>query len=69
MDLQNLTLTTQPFRTLQLFMLATMQYLRRSLVYIITRGSVLLFLILPLLAIELVFTNGYGPQGKVIPVT
>ncbi|KAG6537152.1 vacuole membrane protein KMS1-like [Zingiber officinale] len=64
MNLQNLTLTTQPFRTLQLFILATLQYLRRSLVCIITRGGVLLFLIIPLLAIGLLFTNDYDPQGK-----
>lgn len=69
MDLQNLTLITQPFRTLQLFILATLQYLRRSLVYIITRGGVLLFLIIPLLAIGLLFTNDYGPQGKVMFAT
>ncbi|WOK95478.1 hypothetical protein Cni_G04185 [Canna indica] len=43
-DLQNLTLTTQPFKTLQLFLFATLQYLKQSLLYLLKKGGWLMAL-------------------------
>ncbi|WOL16919.1 hypothetical protein Cni_G25707 [Canna indica] len=64
MDLQNLTLITQPFKTLQFFILATLQYLRRSLIYIVTRGGFLLILTTLVLSIGLFLTNADGFHEK-----
>ncbi|XP_042516000.1 vacuole membrane protein KMS1-like [Macadamia integrifolia] len=44
LELENLTLTTQPFNTIKCFLLATIQYLRRSILYILTKGGWVLLL-------------------------
>lgn len=66
MDLLNLTLTTQPFKTLQFFIFATLQYLRRSLVYILAKGGWILVLSLPVFAVGLLLFSVDGPHEKVI---
>ncbi|URD73457.1 SNARE associated Golgi protein [Musa troglodytarum] len=64
MDLLNLTLTTQPFKTLQFFIFATLQYLRRSLVYILAKGGWILVLFLPVFAVGLLLLSVDGPHEK-----
>uniref|UniRef100_A0A804II76 Vacuole membrane protein KMS1 n=1 Tax=Musa acuminata subsp. malaccensis TaxID=214687 RepID=A0A804II76_MUSAM len=64
MDLLNLTLTTQPFKTLQFFIFATLQYLRRSLVYILAKGGWILVLSLPVFAVGLLLFSVDGPHEK-----
>ncbi|KAJ6837567.1 vacuole membrane protein KMS1 [Iris pallida] len=39
MDLQSLTLTTQPFKTCKLFIVASSKYMKRSLLYLLTKGA------------------------------
>lgn len=43
MEVQNLTLTTQPFRTLQLFFFALILYLKQLLLYVMCKGGWLVF--------------------------
>ncbi|KAI3975766.1 hypothetical protein MKX01_023192 [Papaver californicum] len=47
LEVENLTLTSQPFRTLKLFILATILHVKRSISYLLTKGSwLILFSIL-----------------------
>jgi len=50
MDLENLTLTKQPLRTLHLFLLAMLQYLKRLAKYILSKGGLFLLLIVLVVA-------------------
>ncbi|KAK4482887.1 hypothetical protein RD792_010060 [Penstemon davidsonii] len=63
-ELDNLTLTSQPFNTLKLFILATVQYIRRSVTYILSHGGwfVLLSTIFVIAGILLVTVD--GPHEK-----
>ncbi|KAL6972181.1 meiotic spindle pole body protein Kms1 [Sarracenia purpurea var. burkii] len=63
-ELENLTLTTQPFRTLKFFTLAAIKYLKRSLSYLLAHGGwpMVLCNVVALIAI-LLFTID-GPHGK-----
>ncbi|GMH08424.1 hypothetical protein Nepgr_010264 [Nepenthes gracilis] len=38
-ELENLTLTTQPFRTLKFFILAVVEYLKQSIAYLLAKGG------------------------------
>lgn len=38
MELENLTLTTQPFRTFKLFIFASASYVKHSILYVLTKG-------------------------------
>nr|DAD33644.1 TPA_asm: hypothetical protein HUJ06_012495 [Nelumbo nucifera] len=65
LELENLTFTTQPFKTLKLFTLATTDYVKKSILYILTRGG------WPLLLCTLVLASGIllvtffdGPHEK-----
>lgn len=66
MDLEKLTLTTQPYRTLKLFVLATLQYLKQSLLFLLRKGG--WFMLLSILAVSLVtfLIAVDGPQEKVL---
>ncbi|XP_008672345.1 vacuole membrane protein KMS1 isoform X1 [Zea mays] len=59
-DLQNLTLTKQPLRTLHFFLLAMLQYLKRLATYILSKGGFFFLLIVLLVAsgILLVVSDG-----------
>lgn len=58
-DLENLNLLTQPFRTLKLFSMAMMQYLRKSIAYLLSHRWCMLFSTIAVLAlILLVMTDG-----------
>ncbi|XP_062207068.1 vacuole membrane protein KMS1-like isoform X3 [Phragmites australis] len=50
MDLENLTLTKQPLRTLHFFMLAMLRYLKRLATYILSKGGLFVLLILLVVA-------------------
>ncbi|XP_073155417.1 vacuole membrane protein KMS1-like [Henckelia pumila] len=63
-DLDNLTLTSQPFKTLKLFTFAVILYLKRSVAYLLSHGVWLMLLsILPLISGVLLLTVD-GPHEK-----
>ncbi|MCE3051469.1 meiotic spindle pole body protein Kms1 [Datura stramonium] len=62
-DLENLNLLTQPFRTLKLFSMAMMQYLRKSIAYLLSHRWCMLFSTISVLALILLVTTN-GPHVK-----
>ncbi|KAM0016449.1 hypothetical protein Hdeb2414_s0029g00706821 [Helianthus debilis subsp. tardiflorus] len=62
-ELENLTLTSQPFQTLKLFIVAVVQYLKRSLVYLFTHGVWLMLLAIVTVAGVVLFLSSNGPRG------
>lgn len=64
-DLQKLTLTTQPFKILQLFLFAILQYLKQTLLYVLKKGGWLMGLTILLAAFGLFLVNGDGTNEKV----
>lgn len=67
-DLDNLSLTSQPFKTLKLFTLAVILYLKRSVAYLLSHGVWLLLLsTLPVISGVLLVTLD-GPHEKVIEI-
>ncbi|OIT31342.1 PREDICTED: vacuole membrane protein KMS1 [Nicotiana attenuata] len=62
-DLENLNLLTQPFRTLKLFSMAMMQYLRKSIAYLLSHRWCMLFSTIAVLALILLVTTD-GPHVK-----
>ncbi|XP_074588632.1 vacuole membrane protein KMS1-like [Curcuma longa] len=63
-DLQNLTLATQPFKTFYLFVFATLQYLRQSLIYVLRKGSWIMALTILFAALGFFLVNDYGSSEK-----
>ncbi|CAA7404140.1 unnamed protein product [Spirodela intermedia] len=64
LEIENLTLASQPFRTLRLFALGTVQYLKQSLVFLVRKGRsfmVMTILLVPILIALLVVE---GPHEK-----
>ncbi|XP_051129533.1 vacuole membrane protein KMS1 [Andrographis paniculata] len=62
-ELENLTLTSQPFKTLKLFTFATVQYLTRSIAYILSHGWLkLLSAIVGIAGVLLVTVDGFHNQ-------
>ncbi|KAK6130302.1 hypothetical protein DH2020_035974 [Rehmannia glutinosa] len=63
-ELENLTLTSQPLKTLKLFILAVRQYLKRSVTYLLSHGSwfMLLSTIIVIPGVLLVTVD--GPHEK-----
>lgn len=62
-DLEKLNLFTQPFRTLKLFSMAMMQYLRKSIAYLLSHRWCMLFSTIAGLALILLVTTD-GPHVK-----
>ncbi|XAR57208.1 hypothetical protein NMG60_11025265 [Bertholletia excelsa] len=63
-ELENLTLTSQPLKTLKFFILAIIQYLMRSALYLLShRGWLMILCIVGVLLGTLLFTTD-GPHGK-----
>lgn len=60
LELENLTLTKHPFRTLHLFMLAMLQYLKRLAAYILSKGAlfVVLIVLVVIPGVTLLVTDG-----------
>lgn len=65
-ELENLTLISQPFNTLKLFIVAIAQYLRRSLVYLLTHGVWPMILVSVTVAGAVLYLSTDGPHGKVL---
>lgn len=63
-ELENLTLFLQPLKTLKLFIVAVAEYLRRSLVYLLTHGVWLMLLVAVSVAGAAFFLSADGPHGK-----
>lgn len=64
-ELDNLTLTYQPLRTLKFFILAVVQYVRRSIPYLLARGGWLVFLSTVVLSLGILLITIDGPHEKV----
>ncbi|CAN4091347.1 unnamed protein product [Withania somnifera] len=62
-DLEKLNLFTQPIRTLKLFSMAMMQYLRKSITYLLSHRWCMLFSTTAVLALILLVTTD-GPHVK-----
>lgn len=65
-ELENLTLTTQPFKTLRLFILAIFQYFRKSVLYLLAKGGWLMLLSTLIAALGILLVTIEGPHEKVI---
>ena len=64
-ELEKLTLTSQPFRTLKFFTSAILQHISRSLVYIFAHGCLLILLIVAIVAVGVFLVTDNGPHTKV----
>ncbi|XP_076914679.1 vacuole membrane protein KMS1-like [Bidens hawaiensis] len=62
-ELQSLTLTSHPFKTLKLFVVAIAQYLQKSLIYLLTHGVWLMLLVIVTVAGVVVFLSADGPHA------
>lgn len=65
-ELESLTLTTQPFKTLKYFILAVILYVKRSVLYILAKGGWLMLLSTLVMAIGLLLMTFDGPHEKVL---
>ncbi|XP_068326289.1 vacuole membrane protein KMS1-like [Pyrus communis] len=63
-ELDNLTLTSQPLRTLKFFILALFQYVKCSISYLLARGGWLVFLSTMVLSLGLLLITIDGPHEK-----
>nr|KAJ0198806.1 hypothetical protein LSAT_V11C600304580 [Lactuca sativa] len=61
---ENMTLIAQPFKTLKLFIVAVLQYITRSLVYLLTHVVWLMLFVTLTVAAGLLFLSVDGPHGK-----
>ncbi|XWS08990.1 hypothetical protein CRYUN_Cryun40dG0047600 [Craigia yunnanensis] len=64
-ELENLTLTTQPLKTLRLFILAIFQYFKQSVLYLLEKGGWLMVVVSILLAaLGILLVTIEGPHEK-----
>lgn len=65
-ELEKLNLTTQPFKTLKLFLFAVVLYIRRSFTYVLSHGGWLMLFgaLVGVAGVLLVIVD--GPHDKVI---
>ncbi|XP_021291204.1 vacuole membrane protein KMS1-like [Herrania umbratica] len=63
-ELEHLTLTTQPFKTLRLFILAIYQYFKRSVLYLLAKGGWLMLLSTLIAALGILLVTIEGPHEK-----
>jgi uncharacterized membrane protein YdjX (TVP38/TMEM64 family) len=63
-EVENLTLTTQPFRTLKFFILAIIQYIKSSILYLLAKGGWLMLLSTVAAAIVILVVTIDGPHEK-----
>lgn len=64
-EVENLTLTTQPFNTLKLFVEATVLYIKRSISYLLAHGGWFMLITTLLVAFGVLLVTVDGPHGKV----
>lgn len=62
---ENLTITTQPFRTLKFFVLAVFQYIKSSISYLLAKGGWLMLLSTMAIAVGILVVTIDGPHEKV----
>ncbi|KAH9765092.1 vacuole membrane protein KMS1 [Citrus sinensis] len=67
-ELENLTLTTQPFKTIKLFILGVIQYLKRSVLYLLAKGGWLMLSCTVVAALGILLVTIDGPHEKVMLV-
>lgn len=67
-ELEKLTLTSQPFKTLKFFSLAILQHINRSLAYILAHVCLLILLIAIIVAIGVFLVTDDGPHKKVLHI-
>jgi len=65
-ELENLTMTGQPFKTLKFFVLAMVQYCKRSVFYLLAKGGWLMLLSTVVAAVGIVLVTIDGPHEKVL---
>ncbi|KAK9182577.1 hypothetical protein WN944_025722 [Citrus x changshan-huyou] len=63
-ELENLTLTTQPFKTIKLFILGVIQYLKRSVLYLLAKGGWLMLSCTVVAALGIFLVTIDGPHEK-----
>ncbi|KAL6581766.1 meiotic spindle pole body protein Kms1 [Orobanche minor] len=63
-DLENLTLTSQPIKTLKLFILAIRQYLKHSAAYLLSHGGLLMLLSTVVVIPSILLVTVDGPHEK-----
>ncbi|GFY85083.1 SNARE associated Golgi protein family [Actinidia rufa] len=63
-ELENLTLTTQPFKTLKFFIFAVIQFLRRTVFYLLSHGGYLMVLCTVGVLIAILLFTIDGPHEK-----
>ncbi|KAL3626259.1 meiotic spindle pole body protein Kms1 [Castilleja foliolosa] len=63
-DIEKLTLTSQPLKTLKLFILAVKQYLKRSIKYLMSHGGLLLLLNIVVVVPSILLVTVDGPHEK-----
>ncbi|KAJ0093191.1 hypothetical protein Patl1_25393 [Pistacia atlantica] len=63
-ELENLTLTTQPFKTFKYFILAVVQYLKRSILYLLAKGGWLMLLSTVVVAVGVLLVTVDGSHEK-----
>ncbi|XP_015573409.1 vacuole membrane protein KMS1 [Ricinus communis] len=63
-ELENLTLTTQPLKTLKFFILAMIQYFKKSVLYLLAKGGWLMLLSIMVAAIGILLVTIDGPHEK-----
>ncbi|KAH9682739.1 vacuole membrane protein KMS1 [Citrus sinensis] len=63
-ELENLTLTTQPFKTIKLFILGVIQYLKRSVLYLLAKGGWLMLSCTVVAALGILLVTIDGPHEK-----
>ncbi|XP_071737017.1 vacuole membrane protein KMS1-like [Rutidosis leptorrhynchoides] len=63
-ELENLTLISQPLKTLKFFVVTIAQYLKKSLVYLLTHGVWFMILVFVTVVGAVLFLSADGPQGK-----
>ncbi|KAI5573405.1 hypothetical protein POPTR_010G089600v4 [Populus trichocarpa] len=63
-ELENLTMTGQPFKTLKFFVLAMVQYCKRSVFYLLAKGGWLMLLSTVVAAVGIVLVTIDGPHEK-----
>ncbi|GFP84014.1 vacuole membrane protein kms1 [Phtheirospermum japonicum] len=63
-DIEKLTLTSQPLKTLKLFILAVKQYLKRSVKYLLSHGGLLILLNIFVVVPSILLVTVDGPHEK-----
>lgn len=63
-EVENLTLTTQPFKTLKFFVLGLAQYIKHSILYLLAKGGWLMLLSIVAIALGVLVVTIDGPHEK-----